>query len=54
MKSVPRYVKADSMNFWETYDEVAEFLTSEQISYEAAQRAISEWQLSLEKLKLSA
>ena len=54
MKSVPRYVKADSMNFWETYDEIAEFLISEQMSYEATQRAIREWQLSREKLMLSA
>ena len=54
MKSVPRYIKPDSMNFWETYDEVAEFLTNEQMSYEATQRAIREWQLSREKLKLSA
>ena len=54
MKSVHRYVKPDSMNFWETYDEVAEFLNGEQISYEATQRAIREWQLSREKLMLSA
>ena len=54
MKSVPRYVKHDTMNFWETYDEVAEFLNSEQMSYEATQRAIREWQLSREKLMLSA
>ena len=54
MKSVPRYVKPDSMNFWETYDEIAEFLISEQMSYEATQRAIREWQLSREKLRLSA
>ena len=54
MKSVPRYVKPDSMNFWETYDEIAEFLNIEQMSYEATQKAISKWQLSREKLKLSA
>ena len=54
MKSVPRYVKPYSMNFWETYDEVAEFLDGEQMSYEATQRAIREWQFSREKLKLSA
>ena len=54
MKDVPRYVKPDSMNFWETYDEIAEFLISEQMSYEATQRAIREWQLSREKLMLSA
>ena len=54
MKSVPRYVKPDSMNFWETYDEVAAFLDGEQINYEATQRAIREWQLSREKLNLSA
>ena len=54
MRSVPRYVKPDSMNFWETYDEVAEFLNGEQISYETTQRAIREWQLSREKLKLCA
>ena len=54
MKSVPRYVKYDSWNFWETYDEIAEFLNGEQISYEATQRAIREWQLSREKLMLSA
>ena len=54
MKSVPRYMKAYSMSFWETYDEVAEFLDGAQMSYEATQRAIREWQLSREKLKLSA
>ena len=54
MKSVPRYVKPYSMNFWETYDEVAEFLDGEQMSYKATQRAIREWQFSREKLKLSA
>ena len=54
MKSVPRYVKPYSMNFWETYDEVAEFLNGEQMNYEATQRAIREWELSREKLKLSA
>ena len=54
MKSVPRYVKHDSMNFWQTYDEVAEFLNDKQISYEATQKAISKWQLSREKMKLSA
>ena len=54
IKSVPRYVKPDSMNFWETYDEVAEFLNGELMNYEATQRAIREWQLSREKLRLSA
>lgn len=54
MKGVPRYVKPDSMNWWETYDEVAEFLNSKQISYEATQSAIREWQFSREKLRLSA
>ena len=54
MKSVPRYVKADSMNFWETYDEIADFLNTEQMSYKATQRAIREWELSREKLMLSA
>ena len=54
MKSVPRYMKAYSMSFWETYDEVAEFLNGELMSYEATQRAIREWLLSREKLKLSA
>lgn len=51
MKGVPRYVKANSMNFWETYDEVASFLTGEQMSYEATQRAIREWALSREEPK---
>ena len=54
MKSVHRYVKPDSWNFWETYDEVAEFLNGKQMSYEDTQKAIREWQLSREKLKLSA
>ena len=54
MKSVPRYVKAGSMNFWETYDEISTFLNDERMSYEATQRAIREWQLSREKLRLSA
>lgn len=54
MKSVPRYVKHDSMNFWHTYDEIAEFLNGEQMGYEATQSAIREWQLSREKLKKSA
>ena len=54
MNGVPRYVKPDSMNFWETYDEVAEFLNGEMMSYEDTQRAIHEWQLSREKMRLSA
>ncbi len=54
MKGVSRYVKPDSMNWWDTYDEIAEFLDSEQMSYEDTQNAIREWQLSREKLKLSA
>ncbi len=28
MKGVSRYVKPDSMNWWETYDEIAAFLTA--------------------------
>lgn len=54
MKNVPRYVKPDSMNFWETHDEIAEFLNTEHMNYEATQIAILEWQLSREKLRLSA
>ena len=54
MKSVPRYVKPDSMSFWETYNEVAEFLDGVRMNYDATQRAIREWQLSREMLKLSA
>lgn len=54
MKGVPRYVKADSMNWWETYDEIAALLNGELMNYDATQRAIREWQLSREKLKLSA
>ncbi len=30
---VPRYVKIDSMNWWETYNEVTEVLNDEQIRY---------------------
>ena len=33
MKSVPRYVKPYSMNFWENYDEIAKFLHSVSGSY---------------------
>ncbi len=54
MKSVPRYVNVDRMNFFETYDEVAEYLEDEHMSYEATQKAIREWELSRENLKLSA
>lgn len=54
MKHVPRYVRADSSNWWETYDEVAKFLTDGVISYGATQKAIREWELFREKLKLSA
>ena len=54
MKSVQRYVKPPLYDVWETYDEVAEFLDGKQMSYKATQRAIREWQLSREKLKLSA
>ena len=54
MKTVPRYVISDSMNFWETYDEVAKFLDGEQMSYSDTKRAIEAWEISREKLKLSA
>ena len=54
IKSVPRYVKADSLNLWETYDEIAEFLNCEQISYSATKKAIETWETSHEKLKLTA
>ena len=42
------------MSFWETYNEVAEFLDGVRMNYDATQRAIREWQLSRELLKLSA
>ena len=54
MKSVPRYIKTDSMNFWENYDNVAQFLNSKQISYSNTKRAIEAWKLLQEKIKLSA
>ena len=54
MKNLPRYVKQDSMNLWETYDEVATFLNGERMSYSATKNAIEAWELSREKLKLSA
>ena len=54
MKSVPRYVSADSWKFWETYDEVAKFLNSETISYSATKKAIEAWETSHEKLKQTA
>ena len=54
MKKLPRYVKQDSMNLWETYDEVATFLNGERMSYSATKNAIEAWELSREKLKLSA
>ena len=54
MRNVPRYVKPDSMNWWETYDEVAKFLNGERMSYVATKRAIEAWELSREKLRLTA
>jgi hypothetical protein len=51
MKSVPRYVKADSMNWWETYGEIASFLTGENISYSDTQSAINAWKASHDVLK---
>ena len=55
MKTVPRYIKTDSMNFWENYDNVAQFLNSKQISYSDTKRAIEAWEkLSQEKIKISA
>lgn len=54
MKTVASYVKADSMNRWETYDEIAGFLNGEQISYSNTKRAIEAWKISRKSLKLSA
>lgn len=54
MKNVPHYVKPDSMNWWETYDEVAKFLNGERMSYSATKKAIEAWELTRGKLKLSA
>lgn len=54
MKGVQRYVKPPHYDAWGTYDEVAKFINCEQMGYEATQRAIREWQLSREKLMLSA
>ncbi|MBR0168133.1 MAG: hypothetical protein IJQ08_05645 [Synergistaceae bacterium] len=54
MKSVPRYVRLDSFDYWETYDEVAQFLADKRMSYAATKRAIEVWLLSHEKLKISA
>ncbi len=54
MKSVPRYVRIDCFDCWQTYDEVAQFLSDKRMSYAATKRAIEAWLLSHEKLKLSA
>ncbi len=54
MKSVPRYVRIDSFDCWETYDEVAQFLDDKRLSYKGTLQAMREWRLSREKLKLSA
>ena len=54
MKSVPRYMKSNSWNFWETYDEIAQFLNAEQMSYSDTKIAIEAWEISREKIKLSA
>lgn len=42
MKNVPRYIRIDSSNLWETYDEVAAFLTDGVMSSRATQKAIHE------------
>lgn len=44
MKDVPRYMSANSCNRFETYDEIAQYLTSSKISYEGTKQAISLWQ----------
>lgn len=54
MKSVPRYVKSDSMNWWETYDEVAALLNSNRISYSSTAWAIHSWNEAQNSLKNSA
>ena len=54
MKSVQKYAKPPHYDAWETYDEIADFLNGEQMNYKATQKAIREWELSREKLKLSA
>lgn len=54
MRKVQRYVKPDSMDWWETYDEIAKFLTSGRMSYEGTKRAIEAWEASRTQLKLSA
>lgn len=54
MSRVNRYVKPPDYDEWKTYDEIAENLTSKVIDYDITQKAINEWELSREKLKLSA
>ena len=44
MKDVPRYMSVDSFNRFETYDEIAQYLTSSEINYEGTKKAISLWQ----------
>ena len=44
MKSVPRYMKSNSWNFWETYDEIAFYLKGSEINYTRTQEAINLWQ----------
>lgn len=44
MKDVPHYMSANSCNRFETYDEIAQYLTSSKISYEGTKQAISLWQ----------
>lgn len=44
MKDIPRYMSANSYNRFETYDEIAQYLTSSKISYERTKQAISLWQ----------
>lgn len=46
MKNIPRYFNANSFDRFETYDEVASFLTENVISFQDTQKAVRLWLLS--------
>ena len=53
MRSVQRYIKPPDYDEWGTYDEIAEFMTTKNISYEDTLKAINAWKLSCSKQKVA-
>ena len=53
MRSVQRYVKPPDYNVWGTYDEIAEFMTNKNTSYDDTLKAINAWKLSGSEQKVA-